>query len=756
MSSVYAIRAKKWGTNPFLAEWLSNAVVYCQSKEGKRAFEVWCVDEYGKEEAKAKLLECQKPPQRKNGLPVFGNFRLFNVAAIAGISDEAIQEYHIFTAQLTLCVPDRTRPAPKRRRGETSVEWLARRHDALLAGCKIPDIDWRIARAIAISEFDKARDTFEIWHSDIKVLLDVILARIPTTLVRPEIIGTPQERSHRIDHAFTSSLHGLTLSYMTWGQAVEVFEELDQRGLASTSSIERAYQKDSALMWRLVTCICNIDYLKGHLWERFTEVMSYCEYYRPCFKRYRVRPRIPCCAACSPLQQSGGSSRVELDRAYLKTRTGTPLDNLIVGTITTDATRNAAFFDNVLKCLGLDPNEATKFSTEAYQELGDIAIVDEFRLQMYESAFGQRLVQFAKSKDQHCREDPSFLPNTTFMDPAKLLWLERNSNDWTYARTISRSVGNSWLDVTNGIIMSGFFMRCIPWPSSPEREILPFMLDGMWFTVDSILWKCSTEFDRKGCMGTVGKKFGLFHPADPDRPSAMKVILQKVGAFLSERGQLRIEPNEIPRPPAASTPTQAAVKPTVAASGHAYVSETQHLRAKEKAKTRGTAVQVAETDTDAMSTVEEEEILPEVLPNDFKLGKKILKVFHRILQAPDMPEANESDDGPKMGQIRWGDFERAMKRIGFGIAQTAGSSVRFDPPAKLARPITFHRPHPDSTLTPNLLKWYVTSFSSLPFSVLDPSSFNHLTIFTRIGARLKRCYGWTSATFVRGAGDRDD
>jgi hypothetical protein len=66
-----------------------------------------------------------------------------------------------------------------------------------------------------------------------------------------------------------------------------------------------------------------------------------------------------------------------------------------------------------------------------------------------------------------------------------------------------------------------------------------------------------------------------------------------------------------------------------------------------------------------------------------------------------------------MGQIRWGDFERvgfrssfliisrvyyfvdfsmqAMKRIGFGIAQTAGSSVRFDPPAKAARPITFHR-----------------------------------------------------------------
>lgn len=75
---------------------------------------------------------------------------------------------------------------------------------------------------------------------------------------------------------------------MTWGHAVDVFEELDHRGLASTSAIERAYKQDSGLMWRLVACLCNINYLTGHLWERFTEVMSWCEYYRPYFKRYRV------------------------------------------------------------------------------------------------------------------------------------------------------------------------------------------------------------------------------------------------------------------------------------------------------------------------------------------------------------------------------------------------------------------------------------------------------------------------------------
>jgi hypothetical protein len=41
MSSVHAIRAKQWETNAFIAEWFANAVVYCQSPEGKKAFEAW-------------------------------------------------------------------------------------------------------------------------------------------------------------------------------------------------------------------------------------------------------------------------------------------------------------------------------------------------------------------------------------------------------------------------------------------------------------------------------------------------------------------------------------------------------------------------------------------------------------------------------------------------------------------------------------------------------------------------------------------
>jgi len=143
-----------------------------------------------------------------------------------------------------------------------------------------------------------------------------------------------------------------------------------------------------------------------------------------------------------------------------------------------------------------------------------------------------------------------------------------------------------------------------------------------------------------------------------------------------------------------------------------------------KQKTRGTTVVDNESQEPEVQTETDHEGLenfPDVLPAHFKLGKRLLKVFHRVLE--DNKE-QPGENAPKKGQLRWGEFERAMKRIGFDVVQTAGSSVRFDPPARTARPITFHRPHPDSLMGPHMIKW--------------------------LGARLKRCYGWTTATFAQG------
>jgi hypothetical protein len=65
-----------------------------------------------------------------------------------------------------------------------------------------------------------------------------------------------------------------------------------------------------------------------------------------------------------PPQTLEGQSRVEIDRAYLKQSGGydTPLDNLIIDTIHTDAPNTTpAFFDNLLKCLVCRPGPTTFF-----------------------------------------------------------------------------------------------------------------------------------------------------------------------------------------------------------------------------------------------------------------------------------------------------------------------------------------------------------------------------------------------------------
>lgn len=187
------------------------------------------------------MQEAVKPPRKNYGKPT-GNALLWNVSGVE------------------------LGPAPKRRRAESSAEWIARRHEALLEGCKPPNIDWELARAISISEFDKARDTMELWRTDPKSFFETILNRRESTIPSPEILDRSQEYIgwHTLDDAFRSRLYGLSLSYMTWSHAASLFEDLARRGLTTASAIERECKKDSQLMWRLVACICHVRYLSEH------------------------------------------------------------------------------------------------------------------------------------------------------------------------------------------------------------------------------------------------------------------------------------------------------------------------------------------------------------------------------------------------------------------------------------------------------------------------------------------------------------
>jgi len=79
--------------------------------------------------------------------------------------------------------------------------------------------------------------------------------------------------------------------------------------------------------------------------------------------------------------------------------------------------------------------------------------------------------------------------------------------------------------------------------------------------------------------------------------------------------------------------------------------------------------------------------------------------------------------------MKWDVFLKIMREMGFEMnPSTAGSSVRFDPPNPRDRSITFHKPHPDPTLSPYKVREF--------------------------GRRLKGSYGWIEDDFMTRAGSK--
>ncbi|KAK6996925.1 hypothetical protein R3P38DRAFT_3068530 [Favolaschia claudopus] len=84
-----------------------------------------------------------------------------------------------------------------------------------------------------------------------------------------------------------------------------------------------------------------------------------------------------------------------------------------------------------------------------------------------------------------------------------------------------------------------------------------------------------------------------------------------------------------------------------------------------------------------------------------------------------------SVDGKSSQQVsmKWEHFTKLMREMGFDYdSNSLGSSVRFDPPNPADSPITLHKPHPDPTLHPNILREYAK--------------------------KLKKIYGWDAADFL--------
>ncbi|KAF9263366.1 hypothetical protein L218DRAFT_959393 [Marasmius fiardii PR-910] len=82
------------------------------------------------------------------------------------------------------------------------------------------------------------------------------------------------------------------------------------------------------------------------------------------------------------------------------------------------------------------------------------------------------------------------------------------------------------------------------------------------------------------------------------------------------------------------------------------------------------------------------------------LRKKTRGYMHQILHTAE-------DDTKGSAGMKWETFVKVMEQVGFEVnPSTAGSSVRFTPKNRRDHPISFHKPHPDSTIPPKMLKQF--------------------------------------------------
>ena len=99
-----------------------------------------------------------------------------------------------------------------------------------------------------------------------------------------------------------------------------------------------------------------------------------------------------------------------------------------------------------------------------------------------------------------------------------------------------------------------------------------------------------------------------------------------------------------------------------------------------------------------------------------RLSKQATDSMHQLLRTGE-------DAGKQPAPMKWDTFVRLMREMGFEHnPNTSGSAARFEPPNSKDHPISIHKPHPDSTLTPIML--------------------------IKIAKRLKKYYNWNEDDFV--------
>ncbi|KAF7315679.1 hypothetical protein MIND_00083500 [Mycena indigotica] len=158
---------------------------------------------------------------------------------------------------------------------------------------------------------------------------------------------------------------------------------------------------------------------------------------------------------------------------------------------------------------------------------------------------------------------------------------------------------------------------------------------------------------------------------------------------------------------------------TLAQSAHSYLKSENLLEAKAKVKTTGTAAPEKKHRgfmskfTKEKKTEEPKKPRPGLFS---RLSKKATNSMHQLLRTSE-------DETRGLSSMKWETFVKLMVELGFTYDPgTAGSSVRFDPPDPKDVSITFHKPHPDPTIHPIMLREFAK--------------------------RLKKSYGWVEADLL--------
>ncbi|KAK7005784.1 hypothetical protein R3P38DRAFT_3214731 [Favolaschia claudopus] len=170
------------------------------------------------------------------------------------------------------------------------------------------------------------------------------------------------------------------------------------------------------------------------------------------------------------------------------------------------------------------------------------------------------------------------------------------------------------------------------------------------------------------------------------------------------------------------------VEQTTAQSAHSYLKSEHLLEQKAKVKSRSETSLALPPESKKRGFMSKFFSGKEAKKEELKkprntwfsrLSKKSTQLMHQLLRTAE-------DETHGQASMKWEHFVKLMREMGFDYdPSTAGSSVRFDPPDPKDVPITFHKPHPDPTLHPGILREFAK--------------------------KLKKNYGWNEKEFLAAA-----